>query len=220
VSLHELKTINRDWYVDINHFARHTAGLHGFMELYAYLGGIGLLALCLLGAWWRARSDRNAARAVAWVLWAAGGTVVAWIFTHYGLKPLVAEPRPYFTIPHVEVLLHETHGYSFPSGHATVAGGVMTGLWMARRKIAALLATVLGLFLCFGRVYTGMHYPGDVIVGLVVGAVVLIVLAKPAVAILEAFDRALLHTPLAGLVATADRGRTAGRSRAHWAPSN
>jgi hypothetical protein len=158
-----------------------------------------------------ARFDRRPERAVALVLWAAGGTVLAWILAHYGLKPLVAEKRPYLVLPHVEVLLHRTHGYAFPSGHATVAGAVIAGLWLARRWILAALATVAGLLLGFGRVYTGMHYPFDVVGGLLIGAAFVLVLAWPAVAVLEAFDRLLVeHTPFGWLVRAGGRARRSG----------
>ena len=60
---------------------------------------------------------------------------------------------------------------SFPSGHsasaaafATAVSTVLPGL----RVPLAGSATVV----CFSRVYTGVHYPGDVIVGASVGAVV------------------------------------------------
>ncbi len=194
-------SLNDRWYLDVNRFARSTPGLHAFMRFYAHFGGVGLLALLLLVAWWVARSDRAPERAVALVLWAAGGTVLAWILAHYALKPLVAERRPYLVLPHVEVLLTRTHGYAFPSGHATVAGGVIAGLWLARRWLLAALATVAGFLLAFGRIYTGMHYPFDVVGGLLIGAAFVVVLAFPAVRLLEAFDRALVdHTPFGFLV--------------------
>lgn len=173
------------------------------MAAYAYLLGVALLALCLLAAWWRARSRPEPTLAVARVLWAAGGTVVAWVIAHFLIKPLVDRPRPYLTLAHVEVLLHRTHGPSFPSGHATVAGAVIVGLWLARDRIVAIIATVLGLFLAFGRVYAGMHYPGDVVGGLVFGAVVILVVAPVAVAVLDRFDTLLLtRTPLAPMVSS------------------
>jgi undecaprenyl-diphosphatase len=196
-------SINTRWYLELNTVARHSTWAHGVMETYSHDLGIGLLALVLLGAWWWARRAPDPARSVAAVLWAAGGTVVAWVIAHYGLKPLVAERRPYLALPHVEVLLTRTNGYSFPSGHATVAGAVMVGLMLARRPIAAALAVVLGLLLGFGRVYTGMHYPFDVVGGLVVGAAVVAVLWPLAVPLLARFDERLLRTPLAWLVATA-----------------
>lgn len=195
-------SINTSWYLDVNRLADHSVWAHGVMRFYSHDFGIALLAVVLVAAWWRARSAAVPARAVAGVLWAAGGTVVAWVIAHYGLKPLVGERRPYLALHHVHTLLARTHGFSFPSGHATVAGAVIVGLWLARRRLAATAATVLGLLLCFGRIYTGMHYPFDVLAGLVVGGVVVGVLWSVAVAVLTRWNRLLLASPLAFLVAS------------------
>ncbi len=200
-------SINTQWYLDVNRIARTSAWAHGVMELYSHYLGIGLLAAVLLVAWWRARSAEVPARSVAGVLWAAGGTAVAWVVAHFVLKPAVAEPRPYLALHHVSVLLARTHGYSFPSGHATIAGAVMVGLWVARRRLAAVVAGVLGLLLCFGRVYTGMHYPFDVVGGLLVGAVIVAAVAPAAVAVLTRVDLVLLRGPLGPLVASRAVGR-------------
>jgi len=193
---------NTTWYLDVNRWARESGWAHGIMATYSHLLGVGLLALCLLGAWWWARRAAQPARAVAGVLWAAGGTVVAWVIGHYVLKPLIAERRPYLVLAHVEVLLTRTHGYSFPSGHATVAGGVIIGLLLARRWVAATAAIVLGLLLGFGRIYTGMHYPFDVLGGLFIGGVVVAALWPVATSLLTRFDELLLTTALSPLVAS------------------
>ena len=194
-------SLNDRWFLDVNSFARRTAWLHGFMRFYAHDFGIGLLALALLVGWWVARHDRRPERAVAFVLWAAAGTVVIWAIAHYALKPAVAELRPYLVLPHVEVLETKTTGYSFPSGHATVAGAVIAGLWLARRWLIAAFATVFGLLLAFGRIYVGMHFPGDVAAGLAIGAAFVLLLAWPAVALLERLDTAIrMHTPFGPLV--------------------
>jgi undecaprenyl-diphosphatase len=196
-------SLNDRWYLDVNNFARHTAWLHGFMAFYAHDFGIGLLAAALLVAWWVARRAPNPDRAVAYVLWAAGGTVLIWLIAHYAIKPAVGELRPYLVLPHVEVLLTRTNEKSFPSGHATVAGAVIAGLWLARRWWIAVVATVLGLLLAFGRVYTGMHFPGDVAGGLAIGAAFVLLFAWPAVALLERFDHMFrVHTPFGQLVST------------------
>ncbi|ACU54190.1 phosphoesterase PA-phosphatase related [Acidimicrobium ferrooxidans DSM 10331] len=197
----ELEHLNDEAYLDVNRIARETGWAHGAMAQYAHFVGVGVLAVVLLVAWWRARSRRQAPRAVAGVLWAAGGTVLAWVIAHYVLKPLVGERRPYVTLHHVEVLLARSGGYSFPSGHATVAGAVIVGLWLARDRLMAWIATIAGLLLAFGRVYVGVHYPGDVLAGLVLGGVVVWVGWRPAVGLLTAFDDFLLtRTPFAWLV--------------------
>jgi len=194
-------SVNTRWYLDVNALARHSSWAHGVMTFYSHLFGLGLLALLLLAAWWRARSGVFPARAVAAVLWAAGGTAAAWVVAHYVLKPAVSEPRPYLVLAHVEVLLSRSRGFSFPSGHATIAGAVLAGLWMARRWIAAAVATVLGLLLSFGRIYTGMHYPFDVLGGLAFGAAFVAILWPAAVAALSRWNRFLLATRFAPLVA-------------------
>lgn len=193
-------SINTTWYLDVNRLARDSAWAHGVMATYSHFLGIGLLALTLLAAWWWARRAPDSARAVAAVVWAALGTVVAWVVAHVVLKPAIHEARPYLVLPHVEVLLSRTHGGSFPSGHATVVGAVVVGLLLARRWVAGAVAAVLGLLLAFGRVYTGMHYPFDVVAGLAFGALVVAVLWPLAVPLLTLVDRGLLRTPLRPLV--------------------
>jgi membrane-associated phospholipid phosphatase len=60
---------------------------------------------------------------------------------------------------------------SFPSGHSASAaafavsvGGVLPGLRLPLRAAAMVVA--------FSRVYTGVHYPGDVVVGAALGTIV------------------------------------------------
>lgn len=192
--------LNRSLYLDVNRFARATPWAHGALATYAHLLGVGVLAVCLLAAWWRARSGDDPPARVAGVLVAAGGTVVAWVLAHYVLKPLIHERRPYLTLAHVEVLLTRTHGYSFPSGHATVAGAVIVGLFLARDRVMAWIATFFGVCLAADRVYVGMHYPGDVLGGLVWGGLVMVLVFAPSRALLTRFDRWLLGTPLRTLV--------------------
>jgi membrane-associated phospholipid phosphatase len=195
-------SINTTWYLELNRLARESSWAHGAMRFYSHDFGAALLAVVLLAAWWRARAAERPERAVAGVLWAAGGTVGAWVVAHVVLKPVVREPRPYLVLHHVEVLLGRTHGFSFPSGHATVAGAVIVGLWLGRRFVAAVAATLLGLLLAFGRVYTGMHYPFDVVGGLVFGGAFVAVLWPVALPLIASFDRVLLRSRFAPLVAT------------------
>lgn len=191
---------NGSWYLDINNFAVHTPWAHAFMSAYAYIAGMAFLAFLLLVAWWRARSDRNPQWAVAAVLWAAAGTVCAFIIAQ-PISHVVAEVRPYYHFHGVEVLVPKATDFGFPSDHATVAGAVMTGLWMTRRdRWLAFIATVAGLLLAFSRVYVGAHYPGDVVGGLVLGALVILVIWPIGMLILRFVTRVVDRTPLRPLV--------------------
>lgn len=87
------------------------------------------------------------------------------------LKAIVGRPRPFETIPDPEPLLTGTLGASMPSGHAatSAAGAVVLAAFAPR------LAPLLGLLavgIAFSRVYVGVHYPADVVVGAALGAAV------------------------------------------------
>ncbi|MBN9098066.1 phosphatase PAP2 family protein [Pseudonocardia sp. 73-21] len=58
-----------------------------------------------------------------------------------------------------------------PSDHAVVAGALVVGLWVLQRRLGV-LGAALALLVAFSRVYVGVHYPSDVAVGLLFGAVV------------------------------------------------
>ncbi|MFA6084852.1 phosphatase PAP2 family protein [Mucilaginibacter sp.] len=66
----------------------------------------------------------------------------------------------------------------FPSSHAAVVGCVFlyTG-WLARRsKLLTGLTAVVGLLLCYSRIYVGWSYPGDVLFGNLIGVAIAVFL--------------------------------------------
>jgi undecaprenyl-diphosphatase len=93
------------------------------------------------------------------------------------LKDLVARPRP-SRVPQLEGVLHLVNGYrsgqyGFVSSHAanTMACGMLFSLiW--RKKIATLGLMLWVAMNCYSRMYLGVHYPLDIIGGLLVGALV------------------------------------------------
>jgi undecaprenyl-diphosphatase len=88
------------------------------------------------------------------------------------LKPVFGRRRPDLGAHPVHRLLHQpltTH--SFPSGHSSSAGAFVTGVALECPAAGAALAP-LALAVGYSRVHVGVHYPGDVVVGLAVGAAV------------------------------------------------
>jgi undecaprenyl-diphosphatase len=161
-------------YREINRLAVHTAWAHPFMKFLAVYA-IGFFVVLVLYSWWSARYAKNNVRAVA----AAGWAVIA-PFAAVGINQLFIHafkrPRPYWTLRHVEVLIGKGHDYTFPSDHAMASGALAAGLWIiarygprATRRVAQ-IGTALAVAIAVARVYVGVHYPGDVVVGLVLGA--------------------------------------------------
>lgn len=60
-------------------------------------------------------------------------------------------------------------GFSFPSGHATVAAAGMTGLALIWKKKVLWFGVPYTILMCMSRNYLMAHYPSDVIAGVCVG---------------------------------------------------
>lgn len=152
----------------INDFARHTSWLHGFMTDYAK-DGVAVFVVLLLAGWWIARRSGDARR-MATALWAGAGTIIA-VGINQPIVNAVHESRPYAALPHVLLLVGRSADPSFPSDHATMAGAVAAGLFLLNKRLG-LIAALAALLMAFARVYVGAHYPGDVLAGFALGAVV------------------------------------------------
>lgn len=192
--------LNTSAYLDLNHLSEHTAWAHGFMHAYALWLGPVLLAIVFVAvyavAWWR-----RATRAAVLLVLGGIGTIVA-LGLNQLVAHAAKELRPYATHPHALVLVAKANDYSFPSDHSVVAGGLTVSVllalgaeaWRRRHEAAhglarvlrserkapavvralAALNIVLGLFLCFARVYVGAHYPGDIVAGYLLSSAVVL----------------------------------------------
>ena len=91
------------------------------------------------------------------------------------LKEWVARPRP-TRVPELEGVLHLVNGYKsgrygFVSSHAanTMACALLFSLiW--RNKVATIGLMIWVAANCYSRMYLGVHYPLDIIGGLIVGS--------------------------------------------------
>lgn len=159
--------MDNNLYLDINNFARHTSWLHSPMVGYAKYG-LGVFAILMLIGWWTARSysDRVMASALLAPVLAALAFVI-----NQPVASAVGEKRPYNTLPNVLVLLTRGHDWSFPSDHAVLSGATTVALFYVSKRLGY-LSLGFALLMAFARVYVGVHYPQDVIVGLIDGAIV------------------------------------------------
>ena len=90
------------------------------------------------------------------------------IFTNMILKNLVARERPFNTDPTLDNLAQED-SFSFPSGHTSASIAAALSLLYYHRK-EGIAALVLGILISLSRIYICVHYPTDVLGGVVVGA--------------------------------------------------
>ncbi|MFJ4187500.1 phosphatase PAP2 family protein [Kitasatospora sp. NPDC089509] len=137
--------------------------------------GLGLFALFMLYAWWRARGADSAV--MARVLASPVIVVVAYGINSV-LKGMVEELRPCAQIKgSISLETCPAAGdWSFPSNHSVIAFAAAISLWFVSRRLGV-VATVFAALMAASRVWVGVHYPHDVAVGALVGIVVALLLA-------------------------------------------
>lgn len=90
------------------------------------------------------------------------------------IKNLTARPRPSHD-PSLCYLLHYVNGYhggryGFVSGHATNIVGITTVLcYIFRNRFIRLTLCLFAAMMCYSRIYLGVHFPGDIICGALLG---------------------------------------------------
>lgn len=82
-------------------------------------------------------------------------------------------PRP-FIVEQVKQLIPES-GWSFPSGHVTFLFALSMSVWFYNRRLGYTLF-VGSLLVGIARVYVGVHWPFDIVGGIVVGIFTSIIL--------------------------------------------
>ncbi len=88
------------------------------------------------------------------------------------LKAVYYRPRPFLTLSNVLVLVPKDFDSSFPSGHALiVAGGAAAAFFFLRKRYSIPLIVEAAL-VCYSRVYVGVHYPTDVLAGVLLGVAI------------------------------------------------
>ena len=103
------------------------------------------------------------------------GLTIGFAITNLFLKIAIARPRPYTDTDSVFYQLwltvnqHTESDKSFPSGHMTAACASMIPLVILARPWQKILAALFAILMGLSRIYLCVHFPSDVLGGLIVG---------------------------------------------------
>ena len=85
------------------------------------------------------------------------------------IKNLVKRPRPFVTFTDLQIIIPTPSQYSFPSGHTSSSFAAAAVFARHLPKKLGIPSVVLAGLIGFSRLYVGVHYPTDVIAGVVMG---------------------------------------------------
>ena len=111
-----------------------------------------------------------------WILLGAILTIIlADQITTSIMKPFFARLRPSHE-PGLQQLIHLVNGYKgglygFASSHAANTFGIATFVWLALKPFMRWsgLIFIWAVVMTYTRIYLGVHYPGDILVGGLIG---------------------------------------------------
>lgn len=93
---------------------------------------------------------------------------VCFVAGNLAIKNLVARPRPFVVDPSVILKVPIPGEYSFPSGHTMNGFSAATVIFLHNRK-AGTAALCFAALIAFSRMYLFVHFPTDILGGLIIG---------------------------------------------------
>ena len=93
---------------------------------------------------------------------------ICYVVGNIGIKNLIQRPRPCSLDPAVQLLIAIPKEYSFPSGHTLHSFAAATSIFLQYRK-PGIAALVLASVIAFSRMYLFVHFPTDILGGMILG---------------------------------------------------
>lgn len=111
----------------------------------------------------------SAAPVSFWALQALLSLTMSHVIVHV-IKKIYCRERPYTKLTTVFFTTEPLKDYSFPSGHSTAAFSIAVVFALHSALLAALLLPIASL-VALSRMYLGLHYPTDCIIGILIGTI-------------------------------------------------
>ena len=94
---------------------------------------------------------------------------------------------PYVTFEALEILIDQPGEFSFPSGHTSSSFAFAFAVYLLLPKKYGIPAMVLALLIGLSRLYVGVHYPTDILGGILVGCLCSLVIVRGVLPLLSKY---------------------------------
>ena len=137
--------------------------MDGFMKIITFLGNGGWFWIVLALVLTAVPKTRRIGVSVCVSL------LLSLILCNLTLKPIVARTRPYDLIEGIELIIAKPTDFSFPSGHSSASFAASVAIFANNKKYGA-FAVALAFLIAFSRLYLYVHFPSDVLAGILLGS--------------------------------------------------
>lgn len=96
--------------------------------------------------------------------------IASLIFTNLLLKNILLRPRPFWVDTTFNLIVTAPTDFSFPSGHSSASFAAATAFFM-QKKFPGIILLILAVLIGISRLYLTVHYPTDVLAGIVLGII-------------------------------------------------
>lgn len=103
------------------------------------------------------------------LLLSVSGVIIAWILI-FIIRLFIFEPRPFVTLSLIPLISESAKSAAFPSMHTTFMAVVAFTYFFVKSKWAPIFMFFL-VWVALARIYAGVHYPFDILGGLLVGSI-------------------------------------------------
>lgn len=99
----------------------------------------------------------------------AAALILCFIFCNVLIKNIVARTRPFDINTMIEPLVRLPSDFSFPSGHTTAVFATAAALLLCKNRLLGIPVLILAVLIAFSRLYLYVHFPSDVLAGMILG---------------------------------------------------
>lgn len=142
-------------------------------EYFPYLLGLFLLSFLFL-------PNKDKIKNRAMVLVSITAAVVGRFLVKNAITIFYNRPRPYINLPsaHKLISLNPAENFqSFPSGHAIFFFALSYVVYSFNKKLGIFFLSCSAI-ICIARIFTGVHWPSDILAGAVLGIIVGIIIKQ------------------------------------------
>ena len=98
--------------------------------------------------------------------------LITFLIVNVCMKNGFARIRPYETLTDLLFLIEKQSDFSFPSGHSASSFASAVVLFKRLPKRYGIPILILAVLIAFSRIYMGVHYPTDILAGILIGSIV------------------------------------------------